>query len=51
MRGTEPIGSEVVIVAIDDQSIKAIGRWPWSRKEIIGLVEEVRSSRSKSDRL
>ena len=47
LRGTEPIGSEVVIVAIDDQSIKAIGRWPWSRKEIIGLVEKLGQAEAK----
>ena len=47
MRGTEPIGSEVAIVAIDDKSIKAIGRWPWSRKEISRLVEVMRQAEAK----
>ncbi len=47
MRGAEPIGSEVAIVAIDDKSIKAIGRWPWSRKEISRLVEVMRQAEAK----
>ncbi len=38
-RGPLPVGPEVVIVAIDDASVKAIGRWPWSRREILRLVE------------
>lgn len=47
MRGTEPIGPEVAIVAIDDKSVKAIGRWPWSRKEISRLVEVLRQAEAK----
>ena len=47
MRGAEPIGSEVAIVAIDDKSIKAIGRWPWSRREISRLVEVLRQAEAK----
>lgn len=39
MRGPIPVGPEVVIVAIDDASVKALGRWPWSRREIIRLLE------------
>ncbi len=47
LRGSEPIGSEVAIVAIDDKSIKAIGRWPWSRKEISRLVEVLGRAEAK----
>ena len=35
----EPEKSPVVIVAIDDQSIEQIGRWPWPRKYIAGLID------------
>ncbi len=31
--------SQVVIVAIDDSSIEQIGRWPWPRKYIAGLID------------
>ena len=37
----------MVIVAIDDKSIKAIGRWPWSRQEITRLVEELGRAEAK----
>ena len=47
LRGPQPVGSEVVIVAIDDNSVKAIGRWPWSRREITRLVEVLRRAEAK----
>ncbi len=28
----KPVSPEILIVAIDDASIQAIGRWPWDRK-------------------
>ncbi len=31
--------SRVVIVAIDSRSINKLGRWPWDRKVIAGLIE------------
>jgi len=43
-RGPIPVGSEVVIVAIDDASVKAIGRWPWSRREIVRLMTVLESA-------
>jgi adenylate cyclase len=47
LRGPEPVGSEVIIVAIDDNSVKAIGRWPWSRREITRLVEVLHRAEAK----
>lgn len=47
IRGMEPISSEVAIVAVDDKSIKAIGRWPWSRQEITRLVEDLGRAEAK----
>ncbi|MBI1912324.1 MAG: adenylate/guanylate cyclase domain-containing protein [Deltaproteobacteria bacterium] len=41
LRGTRPIGSEVVIVAIDEKSIAEVGRWPWSRSTTGSLIESV----------
>lgn len=46
-RGPLPIGPEIVIVAIDDASVKAIGRWPWSRREIIRLLEVLEKAGAK----
>ncbi len=47
LRGPQPVGSEIVIVAIDDNSVKAIGRWPWSRREITRLVEVLQRAEAK----
>ncbi|MGQ9920135.1 MAG: CHASE2 domain-containing protein [Desulfobacca sp.] len=47
LRGPLPVGPEVVIVAIDDASVKAIGRWPWSRREIIRLLEALTGAGAK----
>ncbi|MBN1882757.1 MAG: adenylate/guanylate cyclase domain-containing protein [Deltaproteobacteria bacterium] len=31
----------ITIVAVDEKSLKAIGRWPWSRETLARLVEEI----------
>lgn len=38
LRGSTKPPSVVVIVAIDNKSVKEIGRWPWSREIIGGLI-------------
>lgn len=40
---TEPSG-EVVIVAIDDASVAAIGRWPWPRSVFAALLDRITES-------
>ncbi|MFP3867374.1 MAG: CHASE2 domain-containing protein [Desulfobacteraceae bacterium] len=47
MRGAVAPGPEVVIVAIDDASIKALGRWPWSRRQITRLVERLDQAQAR----
>lgn len=43
-RGTvEPTG-DVVIVAIDDASIAALGRWPWPRSVFARLLDRIQAS-------
>ena len=37
-RGARPAGKDVVIVAIDADSLKAVGRWPWSREDVARLL-------------
>ena len=41
MRG-RPAPDDVVIVAIDDASITALGRWPWRRAVHAGLLQRLR---------
>ena len=37
--------TEIIIVEIDDKSIKALGKWPWKRSIINNLVTKVISAR------
>ena len=41
MRGPLRPGPEVALVAIDNPSIKEIGRWPWSRETTAALIEKL----------
>lgn len=40
-RGEIPADKRVVIVAVDDDSLTAVGRWPWPRDRIGSLIEKV----------
>lgn len=39
---TSPPGKDVVIVAIDDPSLVALGAWPWSRRVHAALIDRAR---------
>jgi adenylate cyclase len=47
-RGVIKPGPEVVIVAIDEPSVKALGRWPWSRRVITRLVDCLQTAAARS---
>ncbi|MCC7410916.1 MAG: CHASE2 domain-containing protein [Gammaproteobacteria bacterium] len=40
-------GDQVAVVAIDDQSIKKFGRWPWSREIIAQMVDQLLAGGAK----
>jgi len=40
-RGERPISGQVVIVAIDEKSLKEKGRWPWPRTYMADLVDKI----------
>ena len=44
VRGTSTPSSEVVILAIDDDSLKKVGRWPWSREDIARLIKGLKEA-------
>lgn len=46
-RGPRPAAPDVVIVAVDERSIKEIGRWPWSRTTQARLVEGIANGGAK----
>ncbi|HZF06259.1 MAG TPA: CHASE2 domain-containing protein, partial [Patescibacteria group bacterium] len=41
LRGARPAHAQVVIVAIDGESLRAHGRWPWSRTVMADLVRRL----------
>ena len=43
-----PAPSDVVIVAIDDASIAALGRWPWSRAVHAALLDRLRANGARA---
>jgi len=34
-------GDKVAVIAIDDESISNLGRWPWPRDRLAGMIEEL----------
>ncbi|WP_407935903.1 CHASE2 domain-containing protein [Cupriavidus necator] len=42
-----PARDDIVLVAIDDASITAIGRWPWRRAVLAQLVERIAAARPR----
>lgn len=40
-------GDEIVVIAIDDESIRNIGRWPWSRSLHASLVDKLGAAGAK----
>ncbi len=43
-RGTLPAGGQVAILAIDDNSLKGVGRWPWSREDMARLLTKLKEA-------
>src|SRR5687768_2897319 len=39
---------QIVIVAIDDQSIKEIGRWPWPRSVLAGVLDKLSQAEARA---
>ncbi|MGB5254735.1 MAG: EAL domain-containing protein [Sedimenticolaceae bacterium] len=42
------ISDQVVVVAIDDDSLKRIGRWPWSRRTHAELLDRLTAMRARA---
>jgi len=41
LRGPIPVDKRIVILAVDDNSLSEIGRWPWPRDKIGRIVDRV----------
>ena len=46
-RGPVAAGPDLAIVAIDDDSLKSLGRWPWSRETFNRLLQRLKEARPK----
>ncbi len=47
-RGERASGGETVIAVVDEKSVKELGRWPWPRTLIAGLVDTLKSYGAKA---
>ena len=48
IRGPRPANPQIVIVAIDERSLTAVGRWPWSRAVLAQLVRRLDEAGAES---
>lgn len=44
----QPIDPDIVIIAIDNESIKEIGQWPWKRKIFADILEKLKKYNPKA---
>lgn len=47
-RGSQQTSGSVAIVDIDENSMKAVGQWPWSRNIVAALTAQIASAGAKS---
>jgi CHASE2 domain-containing sensor protein/signal transduction histidine kinase len=45
---TRPVSEDIIIVAVDEKSLEAIGRWPWSRQVHAKLVDRLTEAGAKA---
>jgi signal transduction histidine kinase/CHASE2 domain-containing sensor protein len=48
LAGPVPIKSPTTIVAIDEDSLRRIGGWPWSRDKVAHLVDRIESAKPRT---
>lgn len=48
VRGDRQPAGDIVIVAIDDESLAKVGRWPWSREKVAQLIDSIASAGAKT---
>lgn len=47
LRGPIPVHPDIAIIAIDDRSIQALGRFPWTRQQYVRLLERLEAAKPK----
>jgi adenylate cyclase len=46
-RGAEPAANKIVIVEVNDKAVEIVGRWPWHRDAVAGLVLQAEDAGAK----
>lgn len=44
---TQPVPQDIVLVAIDENSLSQLGRWPWSRRLHAALIDRLKADGAK----
>lgn len=44
LRGAQPTDPSIVIVDIDEESLQALGRWPWPRRTVAELIRVLKDA-------
>src|SRR4051794_10289996 len=47
MRAKSTVTENIILVGIDDQSIREIGRWPWPRAYVAEMVDQLSEAGAK----
>lgn len=47
LRGPLAVQSDITIIAIDDKSIAALGRYPWTRQQYVRLLDKLEASKPR----
>ncbi len=47
LRGPLPVQPDITVIAIDDKSIAALGRFPWTRQQYVRLLDKLEASKPK----
>src|SRR5204863_5734644 len=48
LAGPVPVQSPTLIVAIDEDSLRRLGAWPWSRDKLARLIDRVESAKPRA---
>jgi len=48
LAGPVPIKSPTLIVSIDEESLRRVGRWPWSREQLAELIEKIETGKPRT---
>src|SRR5512139_2269945 len=48
LRGPIPVNLGIAIVAIDDKSVRELGRFPWSRNQYVPLLQKLSAAGSRA---